>query len=98
MITEEQRNDAEFCKNLLIAEIEKVRINAGLLKDHIEPDAMIPIIYLKMFSAYLSEKKFESLEDAWRFMVDIKGIIEKISYVNSNFGRISESIKAKSSK
>lgn len=97
MITEEDEKEVELCKSILIVEIEKIKINSDKLKDYIKPDVMIPISYLKIFHSYLNEKRFENIEDAWRFMNDIRGIIEKISYVNSNFQRIEEHVKGQKS-
>lgn len=98
MITEDLKKEVELCKSLFISEIEKIKTNSDKLKDHIKPDVLIPIVYLKIFSAWLTEKNFENLEDAWRLMNDIKGIIEKISYVNSNFQRIEDFIKGQNTK
>ena len=98
MITEDLKKEIQLCKDLFISEIEKIKINSDKFKDRITPDVLIPVVYLKIFSAYLSEKNFENLEDAWRLMGDIKGIIEKISYVNSYFLRIEESAKGQNAK
>lgn len=94
MITEEQTQDIEYCKKTLINEVEKINIISDKLKEHLTHEILISIIYLKIFSAYLQEKKFENLEEAWRFMNDMKTIIEKIFYVNSYLLRKKESLKA----
>lgn len=93
MITEEQKQDVDYCAKLLIEEVSKIVINSQAINKPLIPEVRMSIIYLKIFSAYLQEKKFESLEEAWRFMNDIKGIIEKIFYVNHYLTRIKESEK-----
>ena len=97
MITEEQTKDIEFCKTMLTKEIEKIKINSDSIKEKLTQEVLVSIIYLKIFSDYLQEKKFENLEEAWRFMNDIKGIIEKTFYVNEYLKRISESLQEKKS-
>lgn len=93
MITIEQNQDIEYVKASLISEIEKVTTNSIPLKEQLTHEVLISIVYLKIFSAYLQEKKFENLEEAWKFMNDIKGIIEKIFYVNHFLYRLKHSYK-----
>lgn len=92
MMTEENTKDIEYIKNGLLDEISKMKGRAATLKG-LPREVMISVIYLKIFSAYLSEKKFESIEEAWKFMNDIKGIIDKIFYVNHYLDRVGEYLK-----
>ena len=88
MITEEQSKNVAFCKNYLMEEIRKVVTNSNNFRDSLTGDIIVSIVYLDIFSSYLQDKKFDNLEEAWRFMQDIKGIIEKVSYVNNYLGRL----------
>lgn len=98
MITEELGKKLDACKSLIINEIAKTKATSDILKDHIKPDVMVPTLYLEVFALNLSEKKFENAEEALNFMNDIKGIIEKIAYVNVNLKRISEKVQSESLK
>ena len=95
MITQEQTQDIEFCRKKISAEIKKIEINSDKFTGKLSQEVLVSIVYLKIFSAYLQEKKFENLEESWRFMNDIKGIIEKVFYVNQYLLRVEESLIAK---
>lgn len=95
MLTEEQKKDTAYCKAMIVEEIAQAVENSNKLRDHLIKEVIVSIVYLKIFSAYLQEKKFESLEEAWKFMCDLKGIWEKVSYVNNYLARKQESISAK---
>lgn len=82
MITQDQLTDIEYCKNLLIEEIEKIKSNSEKIKD-IRAEIRVSIIYLKFFSDYLKEKKYRTIEEGWWFMTEIKGINERIFFVNN---------------
>lgn len=95
MLTEEQSADIEFCKKLVLSQINKIKEDSEKVKDKLISEVLLSIIFLKIFAAYLEEKKFENLEKAWRFLNDdIKGIIEKCFYVTHYLERINESMKA----
>lgn len=85
-MTEEQTKDIEYVKGSLILEIDNVVINSDKVKSELTREVLISIIYLKIFSAHLKEKRFDNLEEAWRFMNDIRGIIEKVFYVSNYLG------------
>ena len=88
-LSEEQITDIEFVKNTLIAEIKKIQQNSDKLKELFDDEIKMSIIHLKFFSAYLQEKKFETIEDAWLFENnDAKGIIQKIMYVSGRILRL----------
>lgn len=93
MMTDEQKKDVNDVKEMLIKKISDIVEVSNKIPNGINQEAVISITYLKIFSAYLKEKKFESLEDAWKFMKDIKGIIEKCFYVNHYLIRLMESIE-----
>lgn len=93
MLTEEQSQDIEFCRDNIISEISSVLVNSDKLKHLLTKEVMISVVYLRIFSAYLQEKKFDNLEEAWRFMNDLKGIIEKVFYIAHYFERLKESSK-----
>lgn len=92
-MTDPQNKQVHICKTILTQEIDKIKIHADKLKDYIKPDASIPIAYLVIFSDYIKEKKIDDLEEAFKFMKEIGGIIEKINYVNENFNRIYQHLK-----
>lgn len=92
-MTEEQTSDVEFVKQALIAKISDVVALSAKLKDKLITEVIISIVYLKIFSAYLQEKKFDNLEEAWRFMNDTKGIIDKVFYVDNYMLRVIESME-----
>lgn len=95
-ITEEQLRDIEFVKKAILEAAKKTQEKSEQLRQQLTSEVMISVVYIKFFSAYLQEKKFETLEDAWRFMNDVKGIIEKVFYVNHYLERVEESsLKAK---
>lgn len=93
-MTPEQSKDLEFYKNLLITEIKKIETNSDKFKGHLPQDVLMSIIYMKISSAYLQEKKFENIEQAWTFVNDMRGIIDKISYVSNYLNRIEDNLKA----
>lgn len=91
-LTQEEKNDIQYCKDVLITDIEKISEKASKLKK-LDQEIKISIIFLKIFSSYLKNKKFRNIESAWKFMNDIKGIIEKVLYVKHYLARVQESIK-----
>lgn len=93
MLTEDQTRDIDFCKNFLIKEISHIEEDYEKLKDKLTGETMVSIIYLKIFSAYTKEQKITTLEESFKFMNDMKGIVEKISYVNSYFKRVKDHLK-----
>lgn len=82
MLSQEQIEHIEYCRKNIISEIQKTVLNADKFQSILTLEGLIPIIYLKTCYSYLQEKKFENLEESWRFMNEIKGIFEKISFVN----------------
>lgn len=94
MLTQAQTEDLEYCKKILLLEIDKITQSAEPLKARLTSEVLISLIYLKTFSAYIQEKQFDNLEDSWKFMNDIKGIIEKTFYVKHYVMRLEESLKA----
>lgn len=98
MITEEQNRDIEFCKKILIDEIVKIVSLSDKLKEKLTSEVLMSVVYLKIFSAYTQEKKIETLEESFNFMNSIKGVIEKIFYVNQYLQRLTESLKIASEK
>lgn len=94
-LNEEQIKDIEFCKKTFIQEINTIAIDSAKIKIKLEREYLISVIYLKTFSAYLQELKIENVEQAWKFMNDIKGITEKITYVQHYIYRLSQSTEVK---
>lgn len=93
MITENQTKKLEYIKNILTSRIKRIILDADALKDKLAEEVNISLVYLEIFSDWLQEKKFETIEEAMRFMNDIKGIIEKIFYVDNYLNRVRESMK-----
>lgn len=93
--TEEHIRDIEFVKTTLINVIKRTQEKSEKLQEHITSEVMISIIYIKIFSSYLQTKKFGTLEEAWRFMNDVKGVIEKVFYIEHYLSRVEESLKTK---
>lgn len=81
-MTPDQSKDIEFCKNLLIEEIEKIKSNSEKIKE-IRAEIRVSIIYLKYLSDCLKERKYNTLEEGWWFMNEIDGINERIFFVNN---------------
>lgn len=90
MLTEQQTSDIAYVKKHLIEKISEVSVDYDILKEYLTHEVAISIVYLRIFSAYLEEQKFGTLEEAWRFMNDIKGIIEKLFYVSNYIIRVKE--------
>lgn len=95
MITEEKDNDIQYCRNMIIDEIKKMVVNTDAVKSQLSPEVLISIVYLKKFSSYLQDKKFETIDESWKFMQDLNGIVEKIFYVNNYLLLIKRSVEHK---
>lgn len=88
MLTEEQLGELDYCKKMISIEVGKVVAAASKIKDKLEPEAIVSIIYLKTFSSYLQDKKIENIGEFWVLMNDTRGIVEKISYVSHYLDRL----------
>lgn len=97
-MTEEQIQDISFCKKTMITLIEEIIINADKVKSEITQEVWVSIIYLKFFSVWVPTQKIDTIDESWKFMNDIKGIVEKIFYVSNNLKRIKQSIEEKAKK
>lgn len=97
-ITEEQTKDIDFCKKTIQGFISKMFEDANKVKVNLSAEVWVSVVYLKIFSAYLEKQNFQTLEEAWRFMNDIKGIIDKVWYVYSYIDNINISISENSNK
>lgn len=96
-LTKEQLQDLNYCKDTLLTELKKLVWLVTKLKDKIHKDApeiMIAVIHLKMFADLLQKKKFKNVEQGWEFMNNLKGIVEKMSYVNNYLKRVAASKQA----
>lgn len=93
MLSEDQLKDIELYKKIILYEIQQVVTNSDKIKDRLLHENIMAIIYLKIFYAYLQERKFENIEEAWRFMNDARGVIDKILYVNHDLLRKEPSFK-----
>lgn len=91
-MNEQQAKKVEFVRETLISKISEVVATSERLNGKLITEVLISITYLEIFSEYLKKQKFESIEDAWRFMGDIKGIIEKVFYVDNYMQRVIESM------
>lgn len=98
MLTEEQKNEIEFAQTIYIQQVKECTDNADKIKHHLTNEVLLSVSYLKMFRWWLEAQKFDNLEHAWRFMNDIRGIIEKIFYVNQYIYRKSESLNEATAK
>lgn len=95
MLTADQTRDIEYIKKTLIKKIDQMVVDSDKIMDKLTPEVYMSVIYLKIFSAYLQEQNFTSLEEAWKFMNDIKGIIDKTYYVNFYLERVNDHLKIK---
>lgn len=93
-ISAEQKKDIQYCKDILISEIDKVTTASDKFKDKLGSEIIMSLIYLKIFSSYLQQKKFKTIEEAWIFVNDSRTIIEKVFYVNNYLHRKQESLEA----
>ena len=91
MITEKQLQRMEFCKKVLSGQIDTMIINSDKVKNKLTDEVLMSIAYLETFYDYLKEKNFENTADCWKFMNDIKGVIEKIFYVDNYLKRVEQS-------
>lgn len=90
-LTKEQLQDIEYVKKTLLTELHKLVFIALKVRDKIHKDApeiMIAVIHLKFFGDHLQKRKFRNIEDAWDFMNNLKGIVDKMSYVNNYLKRV----------
>lgn len=90
-LTKEQLQDIDYAKKTLLTELHKLVFIALKVRDKIHKDApeiMIAVIHLKFFGDHLQKKKFRNIEEAWDFMNNLKGIVEKMSYVNNYLKRV----------
>ena len=97
-LTTEQTQEIDFCKKTLMGFISTILKDADSIKSELSAEVLITIVYLKIFSAYLEKQQFESLEEAWRFMNDIRGIIDKIWYVDGFISNVKQSLEENSKK
>lgn len=95
MITKEENEKIEYCRKMIIDEIQKMVINTEFFKQHLTPEVKISVIHLEIFSSYLKPKKFDTIEESWRFMEDLNGIIEKVFYVNNFLLHIKKELEKK---
>lgn len=96
MITEARIKELEFVKNLLLKDIEKTVAAADTIKDKLTSEVLISLTYLNMFSDHIKERPtFSTVEDGWKFMNDIKTVIEKVYYVSHYIVRFKESLEQK---
>lgn len=94
MLTEEQTKDLEFCRDLLLDDIKKTVAESEAIKAKLTSEVLISLVYLKIFSAFMQEKgEFTSIEESWKFMNDIKTVIEKVYYVQHYIVRFKESLE-----
>lgn len=94
MLTQEQNEDLDYCKKILTSEIDAVINNSEPFKARLSSEILISIIYLKTFSSYIQKQQFDNINEAWKFMNDIKGIIEKAFYVKHYILRLQDSLKS----
>lgn len=97
-LSKEEAEDIEFCRKMIMAEIKKVTARSYKVKDKLGPEIITSLIYLKIFASWLSVKTFRNIEEAWQYMNDIKGIIEKVFYISNYVYMIEESMKAAAGK
>jgi hypothetical protein len=94
-LSPEEIKDIEFVKNIIIKDIKKAAADTERLKEKLRKnnnnEIFISVIYLKMFSASLQEKKFSTVSEGWKFMEHAGAIFQKIMYVNHFLLRIEES-------
>lgn len=92
-LSQEEKNNIEYVRGIILGDIKKVTILAEKYRVKLGKEILMSVVYLQIFAAYLKQKKFKNLEQAWQFMNDIKGIIEKVFYVSNYIERIKESMK-----
>lgn len=92
-LTLEEKNNIEYVKDILLNDIKKATLQAEKFRSKLPKEVLISVVYLQIFAAYLKQKKFKNLEQAWQYMNDIKGIIEKVFYVNNYITRVKESMQ-----
>ena len=97
-LTTEQNKDIDFCQKVLLGIVSKAVEDAEKVKSSLSAEGLVSMVYLKIFAACLKEQKFENLEEAWRYMNDIRGIIEKVWYVSSYIDNVNQSILENSQK
>lgn len=97
-LSQEEFEDIEFCKKMILDEIQKVTVRSYKVKIRLSKEVLTSLIYLKIFASYLKTKKFRNVEEAWRFMNDLKGITEKVFYISNFVYRIEQSMQEEAKK
>lgn len=93
MLTQDLIQEIEYCKKTISADIEDILKASDIIKNQLTKEVLISLSYVRIFSAYMNNKKFENIDEAWIFMNDIKGITEKIFYINHYIKRVYDSHK-----
>lgn len=100
MISEELSKEVDYCKTVIQKEIDKTKSESEKFRKdgklELPDEVVISIIYLKVFSEYIQQKKIDDINDAWRFMhEEVRGVSEKVYYVKSYLQRLQESLNRK---
>lgn len=82
-LSQEEKNNIEYVRDFILQEIKQTTLMADKVRVKLPKEILVSVVYLQIFASYLKKKKFKNLEQSWKFMNDIKGIIEKSFYVTN---------------
>ena len=87
------KNNIDYIRGILLDDIKKTTIQAEKFRVKLPKEVLMSVSYIQIFAEYLEAEKFKTVKQAWQFMNDIKGIIEKVFYVSNYIKRVKESMK-----